>query len=220
MLFRSGIEIKVDRRDWLRELKDPDKAEAIARFCSGWIIAAPADIVMEDELPPPWGLLVVNSACKMKKKPEHHAPTSAIDAPFLASLLRIVNVMAPDERALREAAEQAAEDTRRAAVEEYDKRYNHVITNQQREIEELKKDIADFESKSGLCIQRWAGERIGEDVAAFRRFMDTTQTPSPSTQLEGLRNFLADQLRCVESQFAAFKELEKLHETETCTKEP
>lgn len=28
-----GFEIKVDRRDWMRELAQPDKAEAIAQFC-------------------------------------------------------------------------------------------------------------------------------------------------------------------------------------------
>ena len=171
-LFLYGIEIKISRGDWLRELRDPDKAEEIARYCSGWIIAAPPDVVDVDELPPHWGLLMVNTECRMKKNPGHHPPDKNVDAPFLASLLRTVNTMSPSEQALAEARYQAAVDARRIAEEECGKENQHIIINQRREIEELKKAISDFEHQSGLCIRSWGGSRIGEDVAAFRRFMD------------------------------------------------
>jgi hypothetical protein len=35
-----GIEIKVSRNDWLKELGDPAKADEIARFCDRWWVAA------------------------------------------------------------------------------------------------------------------------------------------------------------------------------------
>ncbi len=51
-----GFEIKVSRGDWLRELKDPSKADALARYCDRWWIAAPKGLVQVEELPKTWGL--------------------------------------------------------------------------------------------------------------------------------------------------------------------
>ena len=54
-----GFEVKVSRSDWLRELKQPTKADAIAGFCNRWWVAVSnTDIVKTGELPPNWGLLV------------------------------------------------------------------------------------------------------------------------------------------------------------------
>lgn len=53
----QGFEIKVSKSDWKRELKDPAKAEEIARFCRHWWVVAPPGIVDVDELPLSWGLL-------------------------------------------------------------------------------------------------------------------------------------------------------------------
>lgn len=57
-----GHEIKVSRGDWLRELKDPDKAEAFARFCAYWWIATPKGLLRPDELPKGWGLIEVTAS--------------------------------------------------------------------------------------------------------------------------------------------------------------
>jgi len=46
-----GFEIKVSRTDWLGELKNPEKAEAIAQFCDYWWIVAPKEIINLDEVP-------------------------------------------------------------------------------------------------------------------------------------------------------------------------
>lgn len=58
-----GFEIKVSRGDWLRELKNPAKADAIATYCDRWWIVAGDDKVVvspEEELPKTWGLLVAS----------------------------------------------------------------------------------------------------------------------------------------------------------------
>ncbi|MFD9964880.1 hypothetical protein [Amycolatopsis sp. NPDC058986] len=55
----DGIEIKVDRGDWLRELDQPRKADAWLPHVHRWWIAAPSTtIVPEHELPEGWGLMV------------------------------------------------------------------------------------------------------------------------------------------------------------------
>ena len=53
-----GFEIKVSRTDWVRELKDPSKAEAFHGLVDYWwlVVSDPA-IVHDDELPEGWGLL-------------------------------------------------------------------------------------------------------------------------------------------------------------------
>lgn len=54
-----GIELKVSRSDWLKELRTPDKAASAARFCDFWWLAVgDAAIVDRSELPAGWGLLV------------------------------------------------------------------------------------------------------------------------------------------------------------------
>jgi hypothetical protein len=57
-LVLHGFEVKVSRRDWLAELKNPGKADVIARHCDYWWLVVPnPDIVKEGELPHGWGLL-------------------------------------------------------------------------------------------------------------------------------------------------------------------
>lgn len=52
-----GFEIKLTTSDWARELADPAKAEAWARYCQLWWIVAPPGVVDPATLPPRWGLL-------------------------------------------------------------------------------------------------------------------------------------------------------------------
>jgi len=84
-----GMEIKVSRSDWLRELKKPEKAEeSVYRFCDQWFIVAPKGVVKDGELPPNWGLLELRAggltqivaAPKLEPKP--------LTRGFFASLVR------------------------------------------------------------------------------------------------------------------------------------
>jgi hypothetical protein len=53
-----GVEVKVSRGDWLRELKDPTKAEPFMAWCTHWWLAVPdRSMVQPGELPGGWGLL-------------------------------------------------------------------------------------------------------------------------------------------------------------------
>lgn len=54
-----GHEVKVSRPDWLSELRDLSKSEAIKRYMHHWwlVVSDPA-IVRGDELPGDWGLIV------------------------------------------------------------------------------------------------------------------------------------------------------------------
>lgn len=53
------FEVKVSRSDWLRELKDPGKADPMAKYANHWWLAVANDkIVQPGELPTGWGLLI------------------------------------------------------------------------------------------------------------------------------------------------------------------
>jgi len=88
-----GFELKVSRSDWLHEVKNPDKSEAIKQFCDKWylVVSDLKVIKYADELPGDWGLMYVKKskintiikAPKLESKP--------IDRLFLASLMRRAN---------------------------------------------------------------------------------------------------------------------------------
>lgn len=53
-----GVEVKVSRSDWLRELKDPDKAAQTLEYATHcWLAVPDPSIVRDGELPAGWGLL-------------------------------------------------------------------------------------------------------------------------------------------------------------------
>ena len=84
-----GHEVKVSRSDWLTELADPSKAEAIKRYCDHWWLVVPDRSIVRDDLPDEWGLLAFDRYGKLRivrrapmLTPDPHPPT------FRASLLR------------------------------------------------------------------------------------------------------------------------------------
>ena len=105
-LHLHGHEVKVSRSDWLAELAEPDKAEAIRRYCDYWWLVAPSRDIVRNDLPDGWGLMVLgkNGRLRVAKRapkltPEPHPPT------FRASLMRAVRKTAearirnePDDR--------------------------------------------------------------------------------------------------------------------------
>jgi hypothetical protein len=103
-----GFEIKVSRGDFLRELKDPDKAEKIARYCDRWWLVTDDDtIVQNGELPPTWGLLVRHGKSLRLKKEATKLEPIEISRRFLAALLRVSATSMPGPKKL-EAETKAA----------------------------------------------------------------------------------------------------------------
>ncbi len=84
-----GIEIKVSRGDWLRELKAPEKASEVFAYFDRWFLVAPADVAKPDELPEPWGWMVPEGGKLRKVRDAALNPsTKQVDRDFLAALLR------------------------------------------------------------------------------------------------------------------------------------
>ena len=84
-----GFEIKVYRGDWLREKANPEKAEAIAKYCDFWHVVAPKGLIKIDELPDAWGLKEVDEKGALRTAKEaQKLDSKPLDRLFVASLLR------------------------------------------------------------------------------------------------------------------------------------
>lgn len=87
-LALQGFEIKVSRSDLKSELKNPAKAESIARYCRYWWLATPPGLVKDDELPDGWGLYEVHPQGLRVVKAAPVLSEQPISPEFLAAILR------------------------------------------------------------------------------------------------------------------------------------
>ena len=125
-----GFEIKVDRRDWLRELAMPAKAEAAGSVVDRFYVVAPPDVVEPGELPPKWGLKTVKGGKffeTRKAEPFRSTKTfGTLDRTFAAALIAKIQQEIPEaERRGREAGyrdcRQQEERERQAVAARADK---------------------------------------------------------------------------------------------------
>lgn len=87
----TGLEIKVSRADFKKELLDPDKSDAFSRYVDRWYIAAPAELLPVEELPLNWGLMEVSAAGQLRKVKEAPKLNAApLDRSFVAAMIRNV----------------------------------------------------------------------------------------------------------------------------------
>jgi hypothetical protein len=160
-LHLHGFEIKTYRGDWLRELKNPAKAEDIAQFCNYWWIVTNTKVVDEFELPHGWGLLEWNEKRQQlhqKTKATFREPLKKPDVSFIAGVLRKAqDVMTPDS-VIAEACKAAKDEGFKEGVQ------RNSFANDQ--LQELKQKVSEFEMASGLAIARGyqGGKKIGEAV--------------------------------------------------------
>lgn len=93
-----GFEFKTARGDWLGELKNPAKADRIARYCDRWCVFAPSGVVREGELPVGWGLweLLPGGTVRRSVQPATREPEPMPRA-FVASLLRARAKLEPED---------------------------------------------------------------------------------------------------------------------------
>lgn len=88
-LHLHGHEVKVSRSDWLTELRDPTKAEAVKRYCDRWWLVVSDREIVRDDLPVGWGLMAPGRDGRLRVV--RSAPTltpEPMPAAFRAALLR------------------------------------------------------------------------------------------------------------------------------------
>lgn len=158
-----GVEIKVSRSDWQRELKNPEKAETIFRYCDRWWIVAPAGIVAKAELPPTWGLLEFNGG---KLTQAVAAPTlqpEPLTRHFIAAMMRRSSEA---DHALVDA--MVARNL--AALRERDKEHtDREIERRTRDAEKKLEKVRQIEAAAGISLTDWdATPELGLAIKAIR----------------------------------------------------
>lgn len=146
-IYLEGFELKVSRSDWLHELKQPEKAEEMVKYCDYWYVVVPDDtIVKMEELPKNWGLMIANgrggSIKVIKEAPLlSHTP---VDRLFLASIFRNIT----ERMVAKDLIEPLLKDARikgKEAAGNETQRY-------MRDFENLEKKVRAFEKASGVMI--------------------------------------------------------------------
>jgi hypothetical protein len=90
-LALHGHEVKVSRSDWLRELKDPAKAEEFTPYMNHWWVTVPDEQMVRDgELPDGWGLLAMRGEKLAVIRKAPHREALPMPPTRLAALLRAV----------------------------------------------------------------------------------------------------------------------------------
>lgn len=174
-----GFEVKTSRADWLRELRDPAKAEGVYRYCDRWWLVTPEKCVSAGELPEGWGHMVVVPRGLRVVVPAQELKPLPVTRGFLASLCRKAIEHIPDEVAARVAAAEAQAVARNDAE----------IERLRGTVERLETAIAEFEAASGIEHLIWGSGSIGRAV----RFVRTLQGDDRWHSLVGQFDNLASQ---------------------------
>lgn len=158
-----GFEIKVSRADWLRELKDPAKAEPVAKYMDRWFVVAPTNVVKVDELPRTWGLMQFRTDGKLVVA--HPAPRLSpvhVDREFMATLVRRAFTSGREE--IRAAAQKARAEGFESGKRETERQNGDEAIRER--LRRLEKRLAAFEDASGMKLDEWrSGRAAGEAVA-------------------------------------------------------
>jgi hypothetical protein len=171
-----GFEFKVSRGDWLNELKNPAKAESIAKYCDyWWLVCGDESVAKKDEIPTKWGHLNLKGNRLMSMKDAPKLEAEQITRGFLAAILRRQheNVLeAPEVRAKLESMRKEMKD------QEKDK-WSFEAKEQAEELERLKSTVAEFELRSGIKIgHKWQAGKVGDavrEVMSVQALLDKTE---------------------------------------------
>ena len=151
-LHITGFEVKVSRGDFLREIRDPRKADELACFCDYWyIVVGDADIVKPGDLPPTWGLIVPSGTGLKVVKEAPKMKAQGVDSSLLAAIMRnMTKGMVPEE---------AIEARIKSAREHGEESGRNMVERQKEAMEEMKEKIKAFEKASGIdLLNAWRKE--------------------------------------------------------------
>lgn len=158
----NGLEIKAYRSDWLKELKTPEKAENIYKYCDRWwIVAACEGVVKKDEVPVNWGFMQVKNDRVYRIKEAPKLEPIPLSRDFIAAMLKRATQGMIDKKDVdARIAGQIAE-----AKQEGAKGVGSLEAHYKREMESRQRIIDKFQEASGIDIGNgWDSERIGETV--------------------------------------------------------
>ncbi len=199
-----GFEIKVSRADWLKELKHPDKAHGVGKYCHSWyLVVGDESIVKDGELPMNWGLMVPHTKNNLKikvpatrnKKPE------PINIGFMCAILRRAMQQCLPEKRLQA-------EFKRGHSEGYDIGKNSAqreLEYKEKQITGLEKRIEDFEKEAGFSInESW---KKPEEVGKVLKMILEGNYGSYVSRLEDMQTRLKNMGKVMKDEITLHKTL-------------
>jgi hypothetical protein len=163
--YVTGFEVKASRGDWLREKRNPAKAEIIARYCDFWyIVTGAADIVQDGELPPTWGLMIPRGNKLVIKVEAPRLKPEPISPAFLAAIMRKAHNSVTDRVQVEIEVNRAKEAEFKRGLKVGEDRTQGQIASLRHQVDTLTQSIKEFEEASGIWIKQYGGRRMGEAV--------------------------------------------------------
>lgn len=196
-----GFEVKVSRSDWLRELKDPAKADPIARYCDYFNLVVPASgpgVCAISELPLPWGLIQVDverGKTKTVKKAEK-LDAAPITRSFLCAIVKqaMDSIGVPGQIALQQARDEGYREGEQAAG------------YRMKQLVDLEEQVTAFRQKSGIDINSYSdGRELGDAVTIVQKVIHGDN--SVIWNMEHTEAALARSLKQVQGDIAHLKSL-------------
>jgi hypothetical protein len=158
-------------------------------------------IVNDGELPPTWGLLVLNGRGLVQTVPAPSLTSTPIDRPFLAGLLRAAGkAVAKEDQKMLSAARQRGYEEGQKSNAKHDSHWRD-------EYEKLSTAVARFQEVSGVRINKYAG-----NDAEARRVKEVIES---DRALVHSRRELSEMRRCVSRMDKAIREAESLDNLDT-----
>jgi hypothetical protein len=165
-----GIEIKVSRTDWQKELKQPEKADGLIQFCDRFYVIAPKGVIKDPaELPLGWGHLELRSNGLFEVVKPKVLDAKPLGRGFVASMLRRADegFDARAQAAATDGIARARAEERRYAMEDAAR----TTRAAQAELAKFKK----FEEETGLSFSNWRGPskediKLAQQLACLRHY--------------------------------------------------
>lgn len=163
----QGFELKVSRSDWLRELKQVDKADPFIALCDRfWLVTADNKIAKAEEIPACWGWMSATRAGLRVQRPAQRLPGcgDAVPRSFVLGVMRKLQddlLGSPDVRAVIDERIKVVQALRQSDIE-------FATKNLKRERDEALKVVKDFEELSGINLNSWRWGNVGEIVKGLK----------------------------------------------------
>jgi hypothetical protein len=145
----NGYEVKTARSDWLRELKQPEKAWPVMQYMDRWWLLAAPGVAKLDEIPSNWGFMEFTGVKSRVLKPAPKLEPKAVTKTFLGALLR---------KPLRD-IEGMVNRAKNAALAEVEKTVEERIAKEMRRRGEKHQELVDklnkLQDETGIDVLGW-----------------------------------------------------------------
>lgn len=155
-----GFEVKVERADWLRELRSAAKSDPLFERSDEWYLVSPPDVAVLEEVPPAWGWITVTArGCRIARRAPRREKALVDRNTVLRCLFKLEERMIEERRAAVEEASGTADAWREEERARLRRSLEASSGEAAGELRRLQEKVHDFEQAAGFQITSWPHPR-------------------------------------------------------------